>query len=175
MEKEEWRDVPGYEGYYQVSNMGQVKSFHIREGKQERILKFCLVGCGYLAVSLCKSGSQKRKYIHALVLSAFTGERPEKSTCNHINGNKHDNCLKNLEYCTQAENNLHSFRVLKRLPVINRGEKSGISKLTNDNVRSIRDLYSSGKYTMKDLEKIFNVSDSTILNIIHRKTWGHVA
>lgn len=169
-----WKEIIGFEGYYQISNMGEVKSLHVYKGRQGRILKPCVVGCGYLVVSLRRPGQHKREYIHALVLRMFVGERPEKITCNHINGNKRDNRLENLEYCTQAENNLHSFRVLKRAPVINRGEKSGPSKLTENDVKTIRTLYDTGKYTMKTLEKLFNVSDSTILNIIHRITWGHV-
>ena len=116
MENEEWRDVKGYKGRYQVSSMGRVKSFKrvtiMKDGRKlpvkEHILKPFPTKKGYLLVDL-SSRSCKRKTIsvHRLVCAAFH-ENPENKPCvNHINEDKADNRACNLEWCTYAENNNH--------------------------------------------------------------------
>ena len=104
MIKEEFRDVIGYEGLYQVSNLGNVKS--IRGGK-ERILKPRICNKGYFRVNISKWGSGKTKRIHQLVAMAFLDHKPngyEGLIVNHINHNRTDNRLENLELVTQREN-----------------------------------------------------------------------
>lgn len=100
---EEFRDVDGYDGVYQVSNLGRVKSFKF--GK-ERILKVNINSSGYLTIGLYKDNKEKRRTIHQLVAVAFLGHKMGgyKLVVNHINFNKLDNRVVNLEIVTAREN-----------------------------------------------------------------------
>ena len=114
--KETWKDIKGYEGLYQVSNIGRVKSLERetfrKDGKKlplkERILKLRPNKDGYLRVQLCNgSGKTKNFFVHRLVCEAFH-ENPKNKPCvNHINEDKSDNRACNLEWCTHKENNNH--------------------------------------------------------------------
>ena len=101
--KEVWRDIPEYEGLYQVSNLGRVKSLKRPYGLKEKILKPRLNG-RYYQVCLCKQSIQKKYYIHRLVYEAFNGQIPEGLQVNHINEVKTDNRLSNLNLMTAKEN-----------------------------------------------------------------------
>ena len=108
---EEWRDVVGYEGRYQVSSMGRVKSLERKDrlGRtvKERILKPGMDRGGYLLVVLCAGGKPKTLNVHRLVCEAFH-ENPENKPCvNHIDENKTNNAASNLEWSTYEENNNH--------------------------------------------------------------------
>lgn len=101
--KEVWKDIKNYEGLYQVSNLGNVKS--LKCGR-ERILKAGVEGHGYYNVVLTKDGKRKTKKVHQLVAEAFLNHTPcgHKLVVNHINNNSLDNSLSNLEIVTQREN-----------------------------------------------------------------------
>jgi hypothetical protein len=108
--KEIWKSIPNYEGLYEASNLGRIKSccrFNLKGALiQEKILKPYILNTGYLMVNLYKNKIMKHCYIHRLIMLAFKG----KSTLevNHINLEKSDNRLDNLEYCTPKENINHA-------------------------------------------------------------------
>lgn len=114
MNKEIWKDITGYEGLYQVSDQGRVKSLKRKDclGRtiQERILKTKIDRYGYLQLNLHAYGKQKTLTVHRLICEAFN-ENPEgKPEVNHINENKTDNRACNLEWCTRKENVNHGTR-----------------------------------------------------------------
>ena len=104
---EEWRDVVGYEGLYQVSSMGRVKSF---KWNKERFLKPSMDKDGYLLVTLCAGGKRKTLKVHRLVCEAFHENPGNKPQVNHINEIKTDNRACNLEWCTCKQNVNHGSR-----------------------------------------------------------------
>ena len=114
MKNEEWRDVVGYEGLYQVSDQGRVKSLARKDclGRtvKERILKPGVVSSGYLMISLCTGGKQKMFSVHRLVCQAFHENPDNKPQVNHINEIKTDNRACNLEWCTCTQNINHGSR-----------------------------------------------------------------
>lgn len=107
MKNEEWRDVAGYEGLYQVSSEGRVKSLERKGHKSERILKPDVVGGGYLAVVLYAGGKTRMFFVHRLVCQAFHENPDNKPQVNHINEDKTDNRACNLEWCTCKQNINH--------------------------------------------------------------------
>ena len=118
--KEFWKDIEGYEGIYQVSNLGRVK--RVTTG---RILKGCKDRGGYLVVSLSKNGMYKTHKIHRLVAQAFIPNQENKPDVNHIDEDKANNLYSNLEWVTAKENNNHGTRIertshkIKAIDIVN--------------------------------------------------------
>lgn len=111
-EQEEWRDIKGFEGLYQVSSMGNVKSLErqVRANTcgirtlREKILSDCMNKSGYNLVVLCKNGKRINKMIHRLVAEAFIPNPNNGSEVNHKDENKSNNCVSNLEWCDRIYN-----------------------------------------------------------------------
>lgn len=121
MTLELYKGIPNYEEIYQVSNLGKVRN--ITTGK---ILKPFLNKYGYLQVTLCKNGKTKLFRVHRLVAECFIENPFKKEQVNHINGNKIDNRIDNLEWCTGSENVKHSYK--NKLQVAKRGKNNKLSK-----------------------------------------------
>lgn len=113
----QWRPVVGFEGMYEVSNDGQVRTLFRGLNKAKHTM---IDRKGYVSVRLCgpKRAFMKRKRVHSLVLEAFVGPKPEGMQCRHLNGNKQDNRLENLAWGTAKENAADSVAhgVLLRRP-----------------------------------------------------------
>ena len=121
---ESWRDIKGYEGYYQVSNLGNVRSVErttiTRQARYDKpvvvrrragLLKQHLDGKGYPMIRLCRLGIVKTINVHRLVAQAFIENPLDKPAVNHIDANPLNNRADNLEWCTIAENNAHTHRL----------------------------------------------------------------
>lgn len=104
---EEWRDVIGYEGLYQVSNFGRAKSFY---SNKARILKPIRRADGYVDFGLHKNGSTRHRPIHILVAQVFIPNPENKPIVNHIDGDKTNNRVDNLEWVTNSENVIHAHK-----------------------------------------------------------------
>lgn len=106
--EEIWKDIFGYEGIYQISNLGRVKRLPVKDARghlrKEKFLTPCLNSCGYLHVGLTKQNVHKKKTIHRLLMEAFVPNPNNLPEINHINENKTDNSLSNLEWCTHYQN-----------------------------------------------------------------------
>lgn len=124
MEEEIWKDIPGYEGYFQASTLGRIRSidriekclnrsnngYHYRKYKG-KILKLCNSSRGdYLQVNICRAGKQRFITVHSLVALAFLGPRPKGLDVRHIDGNPKNNRPDNLSYGTRSENLLDCYR-----------------------------------------------------------------
>ena len=144
--KEVWKDIKGYEGYYQVSNLGRVRSLDrtvrvcgggIRKVKG-RLLIPQLSGRGYFAVALWKNNKEKSATVHRLVINSFVPKTEGKEGVNHRDGNKQNNYLENLERCSQSENCSHAYRIGLRSPARSR-EISIRCARTGQRFRSMRE------------------------------------
>lgn len=118
---EVWKDIKGYEGYYQISNLGRVKSLYrmiTRRSRPvnqyERIMKGCLQGKGYVGVTLSNGIAKKTHKVHRLVCKAFICDQDSSVQVNHIDGNKLNNRLDNLEWVSNMENSCHRWLSRKK-------------------------------------------------------------
>jgi hypothetical protein len=176
---EVWKDVVGLEGYYQVSNIGRIKSVprKVIRGRggvyqiEEKLINPSINSDGYLTGSFSVN---KKKYFykaHSLVAKAFIGERLNGYEVNHKNGIKTDNRLENLEIITKSENIKHAFRLGLNIP--NRGEKNGNSKYTKEQAIAVKRMTKEGK-TEGQIKKDLNCSFDFIRDIRKGRTWKHV-
>lgn len=177
--KETWKPVIGYENLYEVSNKGFVRSVDrivtYPNGKSSRnfkgkLLKQCLnVKKNYYGVRLSKQGKTKLWLVHQLVAAAFLGVRPKGFVICH--GPKGNLCneITNISYGTAKQNSADQWRDgTKRY-----GEKCSWSKLTSSEVLKIKKLHKKGAKS-KDLAIMFNVSRSSICDILKERTWNHL-
>jgi len=137
---ENWKDIAGYEGSYQVSDLGNIKSLNYKRSGQARNLKPSVDGCGYLRVALCKNGRLRTRKVHRLVAEAFLGDSSGKEV-NHKDGNRTNNNIANLELVTRLENMRHSFNELGR-----RGGLLGKKAEKHPKSKEVQQYTRDGKY-----------------------------
>lgn len=189
---EVWKDVGDYEGVYQISNLGRIKSLNrivdwngTKKHIKEKIRVVCLDGLGYYRTCLNKNGKSKTIKVHRLVAQAFIPNPDNKEEVNHINGIKTDNRVENLEWCTRSENNQHAYKTGLHKPIIhteeaknkisikNRGERNSQSKFKNSDILAIRELRKEG-LKHKEIAKRLNISMGVINSVICGISWKHV-
>lgn len=161
--EEIWKDVVGYEGLYRISSHGRitngkdkVKAVHIRKG--------------YYSVILYNKTKWKNKNIHRLVATHFIENPNNLPQVNHKDGNKLNNKVSNLEWCTAKYNIIHSVRTGLRKTAV--GEAYGRSSLNEKSIILIRSL--NGVMTHSEIAKAFGIAQSTVTKIITRLTWKHI-
>ena len=161
-----WVPVAGFEGLYEVSDQGQVRSLM----RGTRVLRPYPNKRGYLRVNLCKDGRVKIMYLHLLVLAAFKGACPPGQEGCHGRGGRSDNRAVNLDWGSRSKNNgIDKVRD----GTIQRGERNGRSKLTEGDVRLIR-LELGACVSGADLARRYPVSRQTIKDIQRKKIWAWV-
>jgi hypothetical protein len=176
--KEIWKAIEGYEGFYEVSNHGNVKSLKRKcESRywrpvRERILRQAQSKNGYYGVILSKNKNKKRYHIARLVLIAFLPNPENKPQVNHKDGNKSNNKLSNLEWSTRSENQKHAYRIGLKKGLVE--DKCSLTKLTKTQVNDIREIYRSGLFTQKSIALEYGVDQSLISYIINKKIWRHL-
>lgn len=166
---ERWVPVVGYEGVYEVSDCGRVKRVVAGGGAQiGRVLK-TNSAARYPHVQLWFRGVFTRATVHTLVAEAFLGPRPKGYDVNHINANKRDNALRNLEYVTRRENVRKAGAM--GLMVRPRGELAPNHRLTAGQVMAMRAEYKKNEVGYLRLAKRYGVSASTVRGIILGEYW----
>ena len=174
--QEEWRDVVGYEGMYQVSNLGRVKGLNrvlkTKDGRmrpyKEKIKKLTIGNHGYPITNL---GLSDLHCVHRLVAMAFLGSDNPHLHVDHINSIRHDNRVENLQWVTQQQNNAKQH--------FTRGSQKHNALFTEKDVKHIRDEFdklsqvkSRGVYSF--IARGYGVNTQTIIDIIKKNTWAHV-
>ena len=169
---ESWKDIADYEGLYQVSNRGRVKSLP-RNGtsSKEKILTLHKDSKGSYNVSLSKGGKRKIAYVHRLVAEVFLPNPNNYPLVFHIDGNQLNNDVTNLYWCTQEfiREQLYWTGKLKN----NKGISNKNSKLSNDDIKMIRAICKKGDKALgvTSLAKQYQVAKSTISYIVNNKTY----
>lgn len=146
--KEEWRDINGYEGYYQASNTGKIRSLNYNHTKKTKVLKGGLDKDGYRLHVFCVNGVRKTVKSHRVILETFKGLSKGKPMVNHINGIKNDNRLENLEWSTNKDNQLHAYKI--GLHRGRKGKENGMygkkhSKETIDRIKKTLSIHFANK------------------------------
>ena len=177
---EVWKDIPDFEGSYQVSNMGRVRSLDrvvtFKNGRKRKfkggtLKPYVNKSTGYKELSLSSDGRRNTKTVHRLVLEAFKPHvNMSDLDVNHIDGNKLNNHLINLEWLTRRDNMLHAQDIGL---ADNRGERGSNAKLSNANVLEILQRLDAGG-SHRDIALDYGVSRSCITYINTGLTWREV-
>ena len=158
---EVWQPVRGYEGIYKVSDQGRVKGL-------KGLIKPKPTNSGYLRTELWQRGTRWRPSIHRLVADHFIPNPRQCPQVNHKDGNKANNAVSNLEWCTASENMIHAVRLQGRY-----GEGATGSKLTEQDVTAIQVMLGKG-VPGAWLADVFGVTNAQISNIRNRQQWQHL-
>jgi len=174
---EKWRDIKGYENYYQVSNIGNVRSLDrtvphpVMGFKKGKPCKQHPNHNGYMRVGLHKLGNREQEFVHKLVGQAFVSNPNSKPQINHIDGDKLNNNVENIEWCTNKENCIHASNLGLRNPV--RGIEHHNAKMNPEKVKDLRKKRDEG-WSYKQLCDLFGITKGVVGQIYHKRTWAYV-
>lgn len=176
LEGEVWLPVVGYEGFYEISNKGRLKTVkktvrtksNGRHPRKERILNPTINQKGYYHTSLHREASVKWFTIHRLVAQAFIPNPENKPQVNHIDSTPLNNNVENLEWCTHGENMKHGFLYGRKTQ---KGEKNNQAKITREIAEKVRELYAEGNLTQWQVGEVFGLARCHIKDITTYKIW----
>ena len=172
MENETWKPIVGYEGSYEASSIGRVRSLDRQAGQKiayGRIIAPSSCGNGYTGFALCRGNAKVRIKTHRAVCLAFHGEPVGRKCVRHLNGDRSDNRAANLAWGTWSDNMADA----KAHGTFAFGEKSNKTKLKDVDVRQIRQRRANGE-RQHYLADEFGISRSAVSQICAGKRWGHV-
>lgn len=172
---EEWRDIVGYVGKYQVSNTGEIKRITAtNKTPPNHIMALTPDKKGYLRVSLYRDRRAITYKVHRLVAQAWIGECPDGYQVNHKDGHKRNNHVNNLEYATNRENALHARDTGLRDNIDFTGIRNPSVKLTDDQVQEIKLLLRDTSLSQRAIGDLYGVEKSIIGLIYRGKNWAHI-
>lgn len=161
---ETMREIPNYKGYFATPD-GRVYSEKVKRFLKPRNHR------GYWSIGISVDGKKKTATVHRLIAFAFVDNPENKKVINHKDGDKKNNNISNLEWCTTSENILHAFKTGLSSPMA--GSKHGFAKLTEADIPVIRSLSSQGK-SLSQIAGKFKVDIKTVHRIVQGKGWIHV-
>lgn len=179
---EKWKHIKEYKGYYQVSNTGKIRSLdrvitYTRNGSQIGVfvkgyeLSGSITGCGYLRVHLIGGSSKKSILVHRLVAKAFRRTVKDKLFINHLDGNKLNNHVSNLVWCTHAENIQHAFDTGLNS---HKGSSHTKSIFSEMDVLFIHEIIIAGGTSFNQISNMYGVQEAAISSIATGRTWTHI-
>lgn len=174
MIEEIWRDVVGYEGFYKISNLGKVISVNridVRGQHRKPVEKSQRLNNGYFVTTLHKDKVRKTMKVHRLVAMAFIPNPENKPQVNHKDGNKLNNHLDNLEWCTAKENTIHA-RDNNLLSIV--GVNNYQTNLTERDVQIMRWMVNIAGFSYQSTADFFETTKSTVGYIIKGRSWKHL-
>ena len=174
---EEWKDIEGFEGFYKISNLGNVMSMGGWCGTSKRnqmIRSTSITKDGYVKVRLMRNGKDRTSRIHRLVAEAFIPNPENKKTVNHIDGVKTNNNVVNLEWANRSEQMHHAYELGLKTAMI--GSTNTQAKLTDEQVREIRKTYvrQSKEFGTVALGKKYGVTNRVIGLVVSGKAYRNV-
>lgn len=154
---ENWKDIKDYEGIYQASDLGNLRSLNYKRTGKIQVLKPALDNKGYLRTALMKDGKLKTVKVHRVIAQTFLNIINDKNQVNHINGIKNDNSLTNLEWCNNTENQNHAIKLgLTKKKIRPLKEVNKKIKISDEFLLSIFEEYKNGA-SKRSLAKKYNV------------------
>lgn len=166
-QEEIWKAIPDYNGAYEVSSTGKVRSTKrkvLSTNGVEQVFKGRIlspdISKGYERVVLSRENKQKRYAVHRLVATCFVENELNYSCVNHVDGNKLNNSSINLSWCSYSENEKHSYDVLNKLNPIRKLKELDVEDIRNNAIKGVNTTYFMNKY---------DISRKTVLNVLNRK------
>lgn len=167
-----WKSLPGFDGKYEVSSEGEVRSTRHYSVQRLKTKKARPDKDGYLRVQLCGANSKMlTRHVHRLVTETFIGPMPEGMQVCHNNGDKTDNRVENLRYGTPKEN----ARDRAAHGTETRGERSGPFVLSTEDVVAMRKAYVPGEVSYKEIARLFNTCPANAWLVVNNRTWKEIA
>jgi hypothetical protein len=158
-----FKTIPSFPNYM-INRVGEVQNY------KNKILSSYTDRYGYLVSTLYLDKKRKKRTVHSLVMETFVHIRKGNCQINHIDGDKKNNKLENLEYCTASDNLSHAYRIGLKSAI---GERNGFSKICSKDVVNIKKMLANGQ-TQKLVASFFEIDQSTVSNIKTGKLWSHV-
>lgn len=150
-------DVKDFEGLYAITKDGRIWSYPKRGNPKGRFIKGITTAYGYEQIGLRKEGKTYIKKVHRLVASAFLDNTSDKPHINHIDGNKINNNVDNLEWCTISENNTHAVK---------EGLRDKNIKISIDDASEICEAYDTGLFSQREIAKFYGVCQATVHDVV---------
>jgi hypothetical protein len=180
MKDEVWKPIPGYEGHYEASSNGRLRSV-----KQDSptVLTLNTDRYGYHQIGLYHEGERHYHTVHRLVAKTFIPrDGQEELEVNHKDGDKKNNHIANLEWVTRSQNMKHSFEIGIRQPPSNyggrgkpsKGAENGRAKMNAEGVRLSRAIYATRSISQRELGEMFGVCQSVMGKLLRNDKWKHV-
>jgi hypothetical protein len=187
MDKEEdieelWKPIKGFEQFYEASNLGRIKSIgrivhqtHMDKYKKERMMTPYLNPKKYLCTKLYDGFDNSKSFtIHKIIALTFLENPNNYIEVNHVDGNKVNNRVDNIEWCSRSHNVRETYRLGLKDPSKYMGSGNKTSKLTEEQVLSIREEYKNKSLNQRQLAIKYNVGNTLIGMIVHNQIWKHI-
>lgn len=167
------KDIPDFEGRYAITRNGRVWSYPKKGGTRKgKWIRAFIQHRGYYNYYLQKANGKRRIILaHRLVATTYIPNLLGRKEVNHKDGEKLNNRVKNLEWCTHQENMRHAYK--NGLVTLQHGEDHKLAKLTQSKANKIRSQYINGDITQRQLAKIYDVNQKLIWLILHKKIWNY--